>query len=79
MHEIMIFAKDENGKFTKIVRQGIQEECNITIKLLPCFIQEIYKTWCDKCDYDNYRNFCKKTLRVEYDDLQYIFIEHYWD
>lgn len=78
MHEIKIYAKDENGEFKKIIREGIQEECNITIKLLPCFIQEIYKIWCDKCDDDRISE-CKKILTVIFDDLEYKFIEHYWD
>lgn len=78
MHEIVILAKDENGEFKKRIRDGIKEECNITLKLLPCFIQEIYKTWCDKCENDR-EDGCKKSLCIEYDDLEYIFIDHYWD
>ena len=78
MHEIVILAKDENGEFKKRIREGIQKECDITLKLLPCFIQEIYKTWCDKCENDR-EDGCKKSLCIEYDDLEYIFIDHYWD
>ena len=78
MHEIVILAPDENGNYTKRIREGIQEECNITLKLLPCFIQDIYKCWCDKCDEDG-DDWCKKTLRVIFDDLEYMFIDHYWD
>lgn len=74
MNEIVILAKDENGKFTKKIRGGIREECDITFKLLPCFIQEIYKIWCDKCEDDRVS---KKSLHIEYDDLEYIFID--WD
>lgn len=78
MHEIIIFAKDENGAFKKKIREGIQEECNITYKLLPVFIQDIYKCWCDKCNEER-DNGCKKTLTIIFDDLEYMFIEHYWD
>lgn len=48
-HEIMIYSSDENGKFTKKIREGIQEKLDITYKLLPPIIQKIYKCWCDEC------------------------------
>lgn len=78
-NEIVILAKDENGEFKKRIREGTKEECDITYKLLPVFIKEIYKTWCDKCNDDRCWDGCKKSLHIEYDDLEYRFIEHFWD
>ena len=76
MLEIKIFAKDENQNFTKIIREGIHKDFDITYKLLPNCIKEIFETWCNNAPTIEG---LKITASIIYDDLEYTFIDHYWD